>query len=150
MFKIRLDDQLVICCKQILAHQNVVHGSAALSSSGRLLERLPKSPGGLPRWQYGKNLPASSGDTCLIPEWGRSPEEEMATHPSILAWRIPGTENPGQLHSVGSQRVRHDLKWFGMHAYKIPRPTQSESTVCQDTKWSIPTLKFKKLVVKCI
>ena len=35
-------------------------------------------------------------------------EEEMATHPSILAWRIPGTEEHGGLQSTGSQRVRHD------------------------------------------
>ena len=32
----------------------------------------------------------------------------MATHSNILAWRIPGTEQPGRLQSVGSQRVRHD------------------------------------------
>ena len=35
-------------------------------------------------------------------------EEEMATHSSILAWRIPQTEEPGRLQSMGSQRVRHD------------------------------------------
>ena len=32
----------------------------------------------------------------------------MATHSSILAWRIPGTKEPGRLQSIGSQRVRHD------------------------------------------
>ena len=36
-------------------------------------------------------------------------EKEMATHPSILAWEIPWTEEPGRLLSTGSQRVRHDL-----------------------------------------
>ena len=35
-------------------------------------------------------------------------EESMATHSSILAWRIPWTEEPGRLLSMGSQRVRHD------------------------------------------
>ena len=35
-------------------------------------------------------------------------EKEMATHPSILAWRIPGTEEPGALPSMGSHRVGHD------------------------------------------
>ena len=35
-------------------------------------------------------------------------EEGMATHSSILAWRIPWTEEPGGLQSTGSQRVRHD------------------------------------------
>ena len=37
-------------------------------------------------------------------------EKEMATHSSVLAWRIPGTEEPGGLPSLGSHRVRHDLK----------------------------------------
>ena len=36
-------------------------------------------------------------------------EKEMATHPSVLAWRIPGTEEPGGLLSMGSHRVGHDL-----------------------------------------
>ena len=35
-------------------------------------------------------------------------EEEMATHSSILSWRIPWTEEPGGLQSIGSQRVGHD------------------------------------------
>jgi len=35
-------------------------------------------------------------------------EEGMATHSSILAWRIPWTEEPGGLQSTGLQRVRHD------------------------------------------
>ena len=35
-------------------------------------------------------------------------EEEMATHSSILAWKIPRTEEPGGLQSMGSQRVGHD------------------------------------------
>ena len=35
-------------------------------------------------------------------------EKEMATHPSVLAWRIPGTGDPGGLPSMGSYRIRHD------------------------------------------
>ena len=35
-------------------------------------------------------------------------EKEMATHSSVLAWRIPGMGKPGGLLSMGSQRVRHD------------------------------------------
>ena len=35
-------------------------------------------------------------------------EEEMATHSSVLSWRIPGTGEPGALPSMGSHRVRHD------------------------------------------
>ena len=40
--------------------------------------------------------------------WEDPLEEEMATHPSILDWKIPWTEEPGGLQSTGLQRVRHD------------------------------------------
>ena len=40
--------------------------------------------------------------------WGDLLEKEMATHSSILAWKIPWTEEPGRLQSMGSQRVGHD------------------------------------------
>ena len=58
-----------------------------------------------------KNLPANAGDvrdTGL--SLGREDplEKVMATHSSILAWRVPGTEEPGRLQSIGLQRVRHD------------------------------------------
>ena len=58
-----------------------------------------------------KNLPANAGhirDSGSIPGSGRSLEGGMATHSSILAWRIPWIEEPGKLQSMGSQRVRHD------------------------------------------
>ena len=59
-----------------------------------------------------KNLPASAGDirnAGLISGLGRSRvEKEMAICSSILAWRIPWTEEPGGLQSIGLQRVRHD------------------------------------------
>ena len=45
--------------------------------------------------------------------WEDPLEEEMATHSSIPAWRIPWTEEPGGLQSMGSQRVRHN--WPRMH-----------------------------------
>ena len=40
----------------------------------------------------------------------------MATYSSILAWRIPWTEEPGSLQSIGLQRVGHQLKRLSMHA----------------------------------
>ena len=58
-----------------------------------------------------KNLPANAGDirnTGLIPRSGRPLQEGMATHSSILAWRIPQTEEPGGLQSRGSYTVGHD------------------------------------------
>ena len=53
-----------------------------------------------------KNPPASAGDvndTCSIPGQEDSLEEGMAAHSSILAWKIPWTEEPGGLQSVGFQ-----------------------------------------------
>ena len=77
------------------------------------------------RWQ--KCLPT------MQETWVRSPgqedplEKEMATHSSILAWKIPWTEEPGRLQSMGSQRVAHDwvtslsFTWpsYGMLAFPI-------------------------------
>ena len=52
-----------------------------------------------------KNVPAMQ-ETCLIRSWEDSLEKEMITHSSILAWRIPGTEEPGGLQSMELQRVK--------------------------------------------
>ena len=52
-------------------------------------------------------------------------EKEMATHSSILAWRIPGTEEPGGLPSMGSHRVRHD--WCDLAA----------AAAVQSTPWNV-------------
>ena len=56
-----------------------------------------------------RKLPANAGDireAVLSLAWDDPLEEEMATHSSILAWRIPWTEEPGGLQSVGSQSRR--------------------------------------------
>ena len=58
-----------------------------------------------------KNTPANARDireVGLIPGQEAPLEEGMGTHSSILAWRIPRTEEPRGLQSIGSQRVRHD------------------------------------------
>ena len=55
-----------------------------------------------------ENLPALQ-DTCVRSLGQEDPlEKGMATHSSILAWRIPWTEEPGGLQSMGSQRVGHE------------------------------------------
>ena len=54
-----------------------------------------------------KNPPANPGDVRVQSlSWGDPLEDGMATHSSILAWRIPWTEEAGRLQSTGSQRVR--------------------------------------------
>ena len=62
-----------------------------------------------------KNLPASAGDACSISEQDPQ-EEDMATHSSILAWRIPQTEKSGGLQSIhGVAKSRIWLKQLSMH-----------------------------------
>ena len=54
-----------------------------------------------------KNLPVNAGDLRdQFDPWVR--KESMLTHSSILAWRIPWTEEPGMLQSIKSHRVRHN------------------------------------------
>ena len=57
--------------------------------------------------QMVKNPPADAGDKGSIPESGRYLGGGHATHSSVLAWRIPWTEEPGGLQSMGLQRVRY-------------------------------------------
>ena len=55
-----------------------------------------------------KRLPAMRETWVRSLGRGDSLEKEMATHSSVLAWRIPWTEEPSRLQSMGSQRVGHD------------------------------------------
>ena len=62
---------------------------------------------GLPDGSVVKNLPTKQ-EMQVMSLGGEDPlEKEMATHSSILAWRIPWTEEPGRLQFMGSQRVGH-------------------------------------------
>ena len=73
------------------------------------------SPGGL----VGKESMCNAGDQGSIPCSGRSLEKAMATYSSILAWRVPRTEKPCGLQSMGSQRVRHSWVTFIFHTCVI-------------------------------
>ena len=64
-----------------------------------------------------KNLPAVQETRIQSLGWEDPLEKEMATHCSILAWRIPGTEEPVGLPSMGSHRVGHD--WRDLAAYIV-------------------------------
>ena len=77
---------------------------------------------GLPSWWLSGREPSTGGGDAVQETketWARSLgwedplEEEMATHSSILAWRIPWTREPGSLQSMGLQRVGHD--WASGH-----------------------------------
>ena len=83
-----------------------VDAGVGLKSRGLLSQALDR---GFPSHSMVKNPPANAGDVGSIPEWGRPPEKEMATHSSILAWKIPWTEEPGGLQSMGSQKSQTRL-----------------------------------------
>ena len=70
----------------------------------------PEFPGG----SVGKESTCTEGNLVSIPGEGRSPEEGMATHSSILAWRIPMDRGAWWATSMGSQRVRHN--WATKHS----------------------------------
>ena len=59
-----------------------------------------------------KNLPATQETWVQSIGWKDPLEKEMATHLSILAWRIPWIEEPDRLQSVGSQSVKHNVATF--------------------------------------
>ena len=85
---------------------------------------------GFPGGSVGKASAYSVGDPSSITRLGRALAKEMATHSSILAWRIPGTEKSGRLQSIGSQRVGHnesdlslalDVTAFPFHSIWTPK-----------------------------
>ena len=63
-------------------------------------------------------------------------EKAMAAHSSILAWKIPWTEKPGGLQSIGSLRVRHDFTFtFTFHFHALEKEMATHSSVLA---WRIP------------
>ena len=73
-----------------------------------------------------KNLPAMQETWLQSLGWEDLLEKEMATHSSVLAWRVPWTEEPGGLQSFGSQRVRHNwaTNAFQFHLFYLQGPLQ--------------------------
>ena len=75
----------------------------------QLLVIYPYLSRGFPGASDGKKKSAcNAGDLGSSLGWEDPLEKGMSIHSSILAWRIPWTEEPGGLQSMGSQRVRHD------------------------------------------
>ena len=67
----------------------------------------------------------------------------MAAHSSTLAWKIPWTEEPGRLQSMGSRRVGHDFT-FTFHAWEKEMATHSSVLA-----WRIPGIWILQVVVGC-
>ena len=97
-----------------------------------------------------KNPLTSAGDMDLPPGWEDPLEKELETHSSVLAWKIPWTEEPGQLQSMGSQCVRHT--WAAEHACThAGTQTQSKPTVFQlrSCIWFQDLMKLRFLMSHC-
>ena len=76
-----------------------------------------------------KCLPAKQETQVRSLGWEDPLEEEMAIHSSILAWRIPWREEPGEPPSTGSQRVGHD--WVTAHTHMLNIEKWPRWTVCR-------------------
>ena len=73
---------------------------------------------GLPGGSDGKESACNAGDLGWILRLGRSLEKGMATHSSILAWRIPWTEEPGSSSPWGCKES-DTTEWFGYYNYAV-------------------------------
>ena len=67
-----------------------------------------------------KNLPEVQETQMWFLSWKDPLEEEMATRPSIFAWRIPWTEEPGRLQPMWPQRVGHNWAWWAV-VHGVPK-----------------------------
>ena len=95
----------------------------------------PKRSLGLLQWLRSKESACNAGatgDSGSIPGLWRSPGEGTATHSSILGWRVPWSEKPGGLRSLGSWRVGHD--WSGLECRHEKQALQCVGFCCT-TKW---------------
>ena len=83
-----------------------------------------------------KNPPAMQDTRVQFLDWEDPPEKGMALHSSILAWRIPWTEEPGRLQSIESQRVdtteQLTLSWSGNNV--SVNLHQTSVILCSDKK----------------
>ena len=104
-----------------------------------------------------KNTPAMQLTRVWILSWEDSLQKGMTTPSSILAWRIPWTEKPGGLQSLGSQRVRHDLANNTLifidltskaKTIKLPKENIGEYLHCLETGNGFLERRQKVIIIK--
>ena len=97
---------------------------------------------GFPGGSDSKESACNAGDMVWSMDREDPLEKEMATHSSILAWRIPRTEEPGGLQSMGSQRVRHDWATnITLHYLGIYLPKETKDLCIENYKKLIKEIK---------
>ena len=103
--------------------------------------------GGFPGGSVVKNLPAMQETWVQSLSWEDPLEKETATYFSILAWRIPWTEEPGGLSSIGLQRVWHNLATKQQQQYNYLR-SKMGLACCLVQIYSFPKLSVSQLSCK--
>ena len=118
---------------------------------------LRQHPQSLPAWgfpvaQMVKNLPAMQETGVQSLGWEDPLEKGMATHSSILAWRILWTEEPGELQSMGLQRVRHNwvTNTTPIHRVAKSRTRLSDFTSSSNLHFIVATLCCNYLFALCV
>ena len=123
--------QYTIACVVAQSLRNYTHTHTHIKYTNRDLVRRRGSKNESNYGIYSKVLPGSTVVKKLLPiqetqkirVWSLDQEEtlerEMATHYSILAWRIPWTEEPGRLQNMGLQRAGHDSVTTHAHYWYI-------------------------------
>ena len=92
----------------VFVDHNVIVRSIPINQSDHLIYTNYDEQFYVPGGSDGKASACNAGDPGSIPGSGRSLEKEMAIHSSTLAWKIPWTEEPDRLQSMGSHSVGHD------------------------------------------
>ena len=87
--------------------------------------------------QLVKNPPAMQETLVQFRDWEGSLEKGTATHSSILAWRIPWTEEPGRLQSTRLQRVRQDSETF---TFAICKTSSGDEACSRRCRWDSPSV----------
>ena len=82
-----------------------------------------------------KNLPVTWETQVRSLDWEDPLGKGMATHSSILTWRIPWTEKPGRLQSMGSQRVRHNFVAITLYFYCYSISSTSDHQALNPRGW---------------
>ena len=92
-------------------------------------------PEGFPGGSVVKHPPAVHKAWVQSLDWEDPLEKEMATHSSILAWRIPWTEKPGGLQSMGSKKSWKQLRVVGSLKHLCMTPLNTNTTEQQQLCW---------------
>ena len=127
-----LSRELLVCVYR--GHLRALRPVCAL----RLSSRQPRSWSSpfTPKFSLGHSLSQQQPALPLQPPQDLFSEKAMAPHSSTLAWKIPWTEEPGRLQSMGSRRVGHDFTFtFTFHFHALEEEMATHSSVLA---WRIP------------